>query len=89
MGTDQLRVVIERGKEKGLQVFPSLKMQSCDPVGSDRCDSLSGTGGKRCARSRRDKRYLLHPRKPGLIPEELVDYAGGYPRMPKSPTRGP
>ena len=40
MGTDQLRVVIERGKEKGLQVFPSLKMQSCDPVGSDRCDSL-------------------------------------------------
>ena len=30
LGTDQLRAVIERGKEVGLQVWPSLKMQSCD-----------------------------------------------------------
>lgn len=40
LGTDQLRVVIERGKQQGLKVFPSLKLQSCDPVGSDRCGGL-------------------------------------------------
>ncbi len=40
MGTDQLRVVIERGRQQGLTVFPSLKLQSCDPVGSDRCGAL-------------------------------------------------
>ncbi|MBM3932853.1 MAG: hypothetical protein FJ319_00865 [SAR202 cluster bacterium] len=40
MGTDQVREVINRGKETGLKVFPSLKLQSCDKFGSDRCGIL-------------------------------------------------
>jgi uncharacterized lipoprotein YddW (UPF0748 family) len=40
LGADQVRMVIERGKEKSLRVFPSLKLQSCDRPGSDRCGLL-------------------------------------------------
>ena len=40
LGTDQVQTVIERGKQKGLKVFPSLKLQSCDRPGSDRCGLL-------------------------------------------------
>lgn len=40
LGTDQVREVVTRGKEMGLRVFPSLKLQSCDRPGSDRCGLL-------------------------------------------------
>ena len=59
MGTDQLRVVIERGKESGLKVFPSLKLQSCDPLGSDRCGRLKANHWKEvCALEINE----MHPR---------------------------
>lgn len=40
MGTDQLHEVIKRGSSQGLKVWPSLKLQSCDRPGSDRCGLL-------------------------------------------------
>ena len=40
LGTDQVREVVARGKEMGLRVYPSLKLQSCDRPGSDRCGLL-------------------------------------------------
>lgn len=40
LGTDQLREVTVHGKRMGLKVFPSLKLQSCDRPGSDRCGLL-------------------------------------------------
>ena len=40
LGTDQVREVVTRGKEMGLRVYPSLKLQSCDRPGSDRCGLL-------------------------------------------------
>ncbi len=40
LGTDQVREVVTRGKELGLGVYPSLKLQSCDRPGSDRCGLL-------------------------------------------------
>lgn len=40
LGTDQVREVVTRGKEMGLGVYPSLKLQSCDRPGSDRCGLL-------------------------------------------------
>ena len=34
---------------------------------------------------RRDRRYLLQPREAGLVFEELLDYGGGYSRLPRRP----
>ena len=40
LGTDQLRAVIERGRETGLQVFPSLKLQDSARPGGERSGGL-------------------------------------------------
>ena len=40
LGTDQLREVIRRGREKGLKVFPSLKLQDVAQPGDERCGWL-------------------------------------------------
>ena len=40
LGTDQLREVIGRGREMGLRVFPSLKLQDSTAPGGDRCGLL-------------------------------------------------
>ena len=40
LGTDQLRAVIERGRETGMQVFPSLKLQDSARPGSERFGRL-------------------------------------------------
>ncbi|MFH1572068.1 MAG: hypothetical protein ABIL09_29020 [Gemmatimonadota bacterium] len=45
LGTDQLRAVIERGRELGVGVFPSLKLQDVSPPGSERCGRLKGARG--------------------------------------------
>ncbi|MBK36811.1 MAG: hypothetical protein CME26_14950 [Gemmatimonadetes bacterium] len=37
------------------------------------------------AHTRSDKIYLLQPREPGLVFEELLDYASGYPVLPRQP----
>ncbi len=40
LGTDQVRAVIERGRELGVAVFPSLKLQDSAIPGSERCGRL-------------------------------------------------
>ncbi len=40
LGTDQLREVIGRGREMGLTVFPSLKLQDSAKLGGERCGLL-------------------------------------------------
>ena len=40
LGTDQLRVVIERGRQMGVRVVPSLKVQDNSRPGSERCGLL-------------------------------------------------
>ena len=44
-GTDQLREVIERGRDMGLTVFPSLKLQCSSQPGSERCGLLKWERG--------------------------------------------
>ena len=39
-GTDQVREVIKRGRENGVKVFPSLRLQDPAPPGSERCGLL-------------------------------------------------
>ena len=43
LGTDQVRAVVERGRETGLKVFPSLKLQDSARPGSERFRSAQGT----------------------------------------------
>ncbi len=45
LGTDQVREVIKRGRENGLTVFPSLKMQSGNEYRSQRCGWLKWRHG--------------------------------------------
>ena len=45
-GTDQLREVINRGRELGISVFPSLKVQNNSVQFSQRCGSLKWDRGK-------------------------------------------
>lgn len=40
LGTDQVRAAIERGRELGVAVFPSLKLQDSAVPGSERCGRL-------------------------------------------------
>jgi|GEM_PF-424884 hypothetical protein len=75
LGTDQLREVIERGKEKGLKVFPSLKLQSCDRPGSDRCGLLKWHHADEVCMVEKDE---FHPRY-----EWCYDYANPLVREDK------
>jgi hypothetical protein len=45
LGTDQLRAVIERGRDTGLRVFPSLKLQDSAQPGSERSGRLKEERG--------------------------------------------
>ena len=45
LGTDQVHEVIKRGKELGIRVFPSLKLQDVAPPGGERCGLLKGERG--------------------------------------------
>lgn len=45
LGTDQLQAVIERGRDTGLKVFPSLKLQDSAQLGSERCGRLKEERG--------------------------------------------
>ena len=44
-GTDQLREVVNRGKELGIAVFPSLKLQDTAQPGGERCGLLKWEKG--------------------------------------------
>ena len=86
LGTDQVREVIARGKEMGLNVFPSLKLQSCDRPGSDRCGLLKWHRADEVCMLERDEyhpRYewsydYAHPAvredKLGVLREIMSDY---------------
>ncbi len=67
MGTDQLREVIKRGRDQGLKVWPSLKLQSVDRPGSDRCGLLKWERWKEVCLGEKDEH---HPRY-----EFCYDYA--------------
>ena len=45
MGTDQLREVLARGREMGLPVFPSLKLNDPSKPGDERCGRLKWERG--------------------------------------------
>ena len=45
LGTDQVREVIKRGKELGVRVFPSLKLQDVAAPGGERCGLLKWERG--------------------------------------------
>lgn len=76
LGTDQLEIVLKRGKDLGLPVFPSLKLQDSNPPGSDRCGLLKwrykesvciGEEGRACwcynfadERVQKDKLAVIH-----------------------------
>ena len=68
LGTDQVReVVTSRQEAMGLKVFPSLKLQSCDRPGSDRCGLLKWHHADEVCMLERDE---YHPRY-----EWCYDYA--------------
>jgi len=46
LGTDQLAEVIKRGRNTGLCVFPSLKLQDSAPPGGERCGLLKWQHGE-------------------------------------------
>ncbi|MBM3932738.1 MAG: hypothetical protein FJ319_00270 [SAR202 cluster bacterium] len=89
MGTDQVREVIKRGKEKGLPVFPSLKLQDPaddSPVWLDRYGKLKMQHGKSVClneveESLRDTDWcydysldIVREEKLAMVREMLVDY---------------
>jgi hypothetical protein len=75
LGTDQVREVVTRGKEMGLTVFPSLKLQSCDKPGSDRCGLLKWHHAEEVCMLEKDE---YHPRY-----EWCYDYANPMVREDK------
>ena len=86
MGTDQVREVIQRGRETGLRVMPSLKLQDPTPPGEERCGWLKWEhGAEVCLRESDDRLphtewcydYTLEQvrdEKMALIREMLEDY---------------
>ncbi len=86
MGTDQLREVINRGRKMGLPVFPSLKLQSCDKPGSDRCGLLKWDHHKEVCIGEKDERRhryefcydyahpLVREAKLNMLREVMQDY---------------
>ena len=84
MGTDQVREVIKRGREKEIPVFPSLKLQDGATPGTTRCGSLKWEhsaavciGGPEGDRERWGYNYaneLVRKHKLAVIREMLEDY---------------
>ena len=57
LGTDHLKIVIQRGKETGITVFPSLKLQDGSPPGNERCGWLKWKHGKAVCIGEKDERH--------------------------------
>ena len=88
MGTDQVREVIERGREMGIPVFPSLKLQDPTPQYQERCGWLKWRHGMEVTLGEGHERYPNHTtewcldytnvvvreHKRALIREMLEDY---------------
>jgi len=87
-GTDQVREVIRRGKETGLKVFPSLRLQDVAPPGGDRCGWLRWRHEEAVCLGVNDIRWPSHQTrwaydftnqlvwddKKAMVREMLVDY---------------
>ena len=82
LGTDQLRVCIERGRELGIRVIPSLKLQDPAPPGDERCGLLKWERGAAVCIGE-EGRYLfgydfaldeVRESKLSLVREVLHDY---------------
>lgn len=88
MGTDQVREVIRRGRETGMAVFPSLKLQDPAKPGSERCGWLKWKHLAEVCLGKPDNRFpnhgtewvydyaneLVRQEKKALVREMLVDY---------------
>ncbi len=87
-GTDQVREVIRRGKETGLKVFPSLRLQDVAAPGAERCGWLRWRHEEAVCHGVNDPRWPNHQAqwaydftnqlvwddKKAMIREMLVDY---------------
>ncbi len=60
MGTDQLREVIRHGRQAGIRLFPSLKLQDPTPQGGDRCGWLKWRRGMEVTLGAADDRFPNH-----------------------------
>ncbi|MDA1129857.1 MAG: hypothetical protein O2913_14370, partial [Chloroflexi bacterium] len=88
MGTDQVREVIRRGRETGMTVFPSLKLQDPAKPGGERCGWLKWKHGAEVCLGEPDDRFpnhgtewtydytneLVRQEKKVLVREILEDY---------------
>ncbi len=82
LATDQLRAVIERGRQTGLKVFPSLKLQDSAKLQSERCGLLKqARGAEVCIgdEGRAEWCYdfaheAVHEDKLAMVGEVLDDY---------------
>ena len=88
MGTDQVREVIRRGREKGMTVFPSLKLQDPAKPGGERCGWLKWKHGADVCLGEPDGRFpdhgtewaydytneLVRQEKKAMLREILEDY---------------
>ena len=82
LGTDQLREVVKRGKELGINVFSSLKMQNTHAPGAQRCGKLKWDYAEKVCigeEGRNEWAYdyalkLVRDYKLALVREVLDDY---------------
>jgi len=82
LATDQLRAVIERGRQTGLKVFPSLKLQDSAKLQSERCGLLKQAHGAEVCigdEGRAEWCYdfaheAVHEDKLAMVGEVLDDY---------------
>ena len=90
MGTDQVREVINRGRQMGLAVFPSLKLQASSPPGSERCGLLKWNHGAEVCigeEGRAEWCYdfaheLVRQDKLAVLKEMLQDYEADREKYP-------
>jgi hypothetical protein len=82
LGTDQVREVINRGKELGVNVFPSLKLQDGSAPGGERCGKLKMDEGEKVCigEGRAEWAYdyavdLVREHKLAIIEELFTDWA--------------
>ncbi len=81
MGTDQVREVINRGKQLGVAVLPSLKMNNAQAPGAHRCGNFREERGEEVCLREPPSEWLydyahvdVRTYKLALIREMLVDY---------------
>ncbi len=81
LGTDQVREVLKRGKELGINVFSSLKLQAAHPPGAQRCGKLKWDQKEKVCIGEEGHEWCydyavdaVHEYKLSIIEEILRDY---------------